>query len=283
MDQGIHPGISWEDYRAIDALNGSTLAHAVGDTGSMLAVRRAIEEPPEPTSAMRVGSGTHSLIELGLDRQLLDYFAVLPQFELDPANVTGSGKPSTSKATTYYRTACEQWRRDLAEGQEEVSQAEYDRIVGNAMSLWSCEPANDLIQSLDHRELTVVGDINGIKCKGRIDGWIDGGHVVSVKTFGQQLGPIAWRRQYDRFKYGFKDAFHLRLLSQHTDVESISTIIVDVNHDVAIVEQAAAVVMGHHATQIENAIDQYRNACRTGEWPGVAPSGFMYFHRWNNE
>lgn len=86
LDIGIYVGMPWEEYKAIDLPNQSMLKHGVR---SMKHLKRYIDgEITFNPDVFRVGNAVHCMVAGELD----DRYAVMPDFELMPGNMT-NGKP----------------------------------------------------------------------------------------------------------------------------------------------------------------------------------------------
>ena len=152
-----------EEYRQLKRMNASTLVHGLR---SMKSLKRAIDEPMrEPTEAMQFGTATHvGTLEPG---EFNARYCVMPDFHKDGANVTAGGKQSNSKATSYYKAKCEEF---IAEnpGKIVLSEWEMDRILRCIRETTSKPGMRELLKSCQ-KEVVLLGEIDGVECKGRVD------------------------------------------------------------------------------------------------------------------
>ena len=201
---GIYYGMSWAEYQAIDAMNPSTIKHG---TRSMLRLKRAIDGECDPSAdVVAVGNAVHCMIA----GELEDRYAVMPAFEKDAENTTAAGKPSSSKATTYYKEASAAWLdtndKDVL---TEVQMATAAKIANQIRR--RCGKVIDGSQ----QEVVVVGEIEGVLCKTRLDGLKPDQELVwDIKTTSD-ISDNAFYRQYKSMQYGFVGAMHQELLRQN--------------------------------------------------------------------
>ena len=166
--------IGWDEYLELKAMNGSTLAHG---KKSMLHLKHAIDTEFVPRPAMKLGTATHAL--LLEPEQFKARFVVMPPFHLDPGNMrkaknkieTDADRRTESKATTYYKTKAREFHFDAESRKlEVVEQEQFDLALAMIQAVRSKRAARAWLEDPASRfEATVVGEIEGVKFKGRID------------------------------------------------------------------------------------------------------------------
>lgn len=160
-EPGIYFDIPWAQYINCPYMNPSTLKHGCR---SMKRLKRAMDgecRPSEKTTA--VGNAVHTLLAGEFDER----FAVMPAFENDPDNLTGTGKKSTSTSTKYYKESKANW---LIENEGKLNLTEVQLNVAKKVvrSIRAKRDCNEIIERATS-EVTVIAEINGLLCKTRID------------------------------------------------------------------------------------------------------------------
>jgi exodeoxyribonuclease VIII len=164
LEPGIYAGLSFLDYCNINAINRSSLSLV---KQSLLHYR--YQSAADETPSLRFGSLCHhGRLE---PHQLASLYVVLPQFELDAANVTKAGEQTQSKATSYYKKRKEEFLA-LHPGKQEVSQEWINNMIGVVKSVEE-HPIAGKWFSQGHPELTLVwkDPDTGLLCKARLD-WL---------------------------------------------------------------------------------------------------------------
>ena len=142
-------------------MNPSTLKHGLR---SMKRLKRAMDGEVKPSSkTVAVGNAVHCF----LAGEFEERNAVMPAFELDPENVTATGKKSTSKTTAYYKESKLAWEEEN-KGKTfltEVEVAVANKTVRNILYKPECRK----VVSETRSEVTVIAEIGGGMCKTRLD------------------------------------------------------------------------------------------------------------------
>lgn len=122
----------------------------------------------EPTPAMKKGTLAHAaLLE---PETVAQRYAVIPRYELDAANCTAQGKPSTSKATNYYGQKEAEFIR-ANPGKEIVDQSSFEMVRRMAASLQrECGPWLQ-VDGMVERTLTWTHEATGLPMRCRPD-WL---------------------------------------------------------------------------------------------------------------
>lgn len=255
MNPGIYHGISFEEYRAIDAVNISLLKVM---RRSPLHYRHAATTKADPTDPMRLGTAAHCAV-LEPD-EFEGRFAVWGR----KSEKTGNLCPRSGK---YWDAFV-----DESGGLEIISEDHRDAAVGIADIVRANSTAMRYLQT-GAPEVTMIWDVMGVRCKGRAD-WITGDFLVGLKTT-QDIRPFVFGARCARLGYHLQWAFY------HDGAEILTgsrkklrEIVIEsaAPHDIAVYRITDDV--------IEQGRDDYRALleqlieCRHGnDWPGTAPDG----------
>lgn len=216
----IIEGLTPEEYDNIDALNISRLSRMAESPGHYKLPYKA------SSNAMRVGTAIHMAF-LEPDR-FKEIYCVEPEM-IYVSIRDEKGKKTADKAMQpvnkrmpEHRDIIEEWRREKeALGALVMTPSELDDLTGMLNSLASelklrREGVNlaDLLHPNGKRELTVVRDIFGRKCKGRADILVDtkyGRTVVDLKKVGKSAHPKAFSYDVTKFHYEAKAWWYTKL------------------------------------------------------------------------
>ena len=255
--------VSWADYLQMPEMNPSTLKHGAK---SMLRLKRAIdgECKPDPRN-VAVGNATHCI----LAGELEERYAVMPAFENHTDNCTATGKPSTSKATSYYKESAELWHLEH-EGKEILTEVQLH--TASKVANLIIQRAGELITP-SKKEVVVTGSISGVEMKTRLDCLLLFGNnatVLDVKTTND-VSDALFFRTFDRLGYGFSAAVHVELLRQN-DIEVTEYLIVAAeaqdDYDVRIIDVPLQ-LMENVITKVKEIAAQYKVASESDFWPGL--------------
>lgn len=159
---GIFPGVPFDEYQKIEALNGSSLVHM---RRSPMYYRFMCDNPQPPTKAMILGTATHRLI---LEPHRVGDFAVwgtLPEEKIRNGRVW------------------ENFKR-LNEGALIVTVAERDAMVGMAVGARKNVPIMKYANAKGQTEVTMVWNDKetGRLMKGRVDKILNNHAICDLKT-----------------------------------------------------------------------------------------------------
>lgn len=263
---GIFYDVSWADYLSMPEMNPSTLKHGMK---SMLRLKRAIdgEVNPDPKT-VAVGNAVHCL----LSGEFEERYAVMPAFENHTANCTATGKPSNSKATSYYKEQAEVWRLENR-GKEELTEVQVHTAAKIANIVR--RRAGSLIDK-SRQEVVVTGEIMAVPMKTRLDGLaiIEGvvpeNIVWDLKTT-TDISNAAFFRIFDRMAYGFSTAVHVELLRQNgIDVTDYIVIAAEVqdDYDCRLITVPAQ-LWENALTKVEEVLKYYQYSLQHDSWPGL--------------
>jgi len=305
-------GSTWEEYLQVQAMNGSTLVHG---RKSMLQLKHAIDSDTEPTAPMQLGSVTHVLLlepdafekrycvmpDYHLDPENLtgkpqqrssskntkyvkdkraDFEKAnpgkpIPDFHLDPENVTGPPQKRTdSKQTDYFkRKAREFYEAAKHDGLEVITREQYDTALAMIEAIRSKPNAAMWLNATDTRkEVTVVGEIEGVVCKGRIDVLHTAG-LIDIKT-ADDCAVHSFSKKALNLGYIFKQAIHRELVKQMTGIElPVYYIVVESSppYDCAVFEFTGGdeQLFDQELDKARVLLTKYKECLESDEWPGV--------------
>lgn len=191
---GIFPGVSFEEYAKIDALNGSSLLHM---RKSPMHYRYMADNPQPPTEAMILGTATHRMI-------------LEPERVGDLATWGGREEEKVRRGKV--------WDDFLAvhAGKMIVTVKERDAMVGMAVGARNNAPIMKYAGAKGDCEVTMVwtDTKTGLKFKGRIDKLIKAGPTIfDLKTtrscqkykFGGQAYTLGYHIKMALYWQGYKN------------------------------------------------------------------------------
>lgn len=211
--------LSFDEYRAIDAVNQSFLSEWEENA---LRAEWERENPREKTPALILGERVHTAV-LEPERFKKTYRCAT---WLDRrsnhgkerwAAVLADHKGDEKAAEKAWKSLCDrvngEYEKIVAEVGEEglISDDEMRQCAEMCRSLESHERAGKLLGSLDERELTLVFDLHGVRCKARIDGVKRAGGftiLVDLKTT-ESAKDEAFFASIFTYKYYRQAAFYL--------------------------------------------------------------------------
>jgi len=185
-------GQSFAEYRAIPALNQSTLKAFSDDAWAFHQREILGNAPPEAeTDAMRAGTLIHT--------------AVLEPHLLDEEYAAFDGSDRRTKA----------WREFAEEAEAAGKIPTLKKDIDSALRLSDSVRQNATIAALleeGHSEVTALATCpqTGLRLKGRFDWLTPGGCIVDLKTTAD-VDEWAWQRSAKKFRYGVQDSFYREL------------------------------------------------------------------------
>ena len=201
-------------YRSTDALNGSLLAHQL-PPGSPRLLAHIREHDIQPQTDTRVGTALHSIVEFLPEDKFREHFVVMPDFRKDELNVKADGTQSSSRTKWVREQETNFAKYAVDAGQQVLTQQQFSRVLAMLQAISAHPRAMDLIINSD-RELSAYEEIEGVECKGRVDGLTEDHETQwNLKTSKRGCAPWDFARTASQLHYLFKDAFHSLLLSRH--------------------------------------------------------------------
>jgi|2_EtaG_2_1085320.scaffolds.fasta_scaffold02035_6 hypothetical protein len=198
--------IPFADYVGMPQINPSLLTHAFKSWKQFRHVQLNGFQPKTPT---RVGTQLHSMVELLPLEKFQDEYVVMPDYKTSPDNVTGTGKPSTSR--TGWVKDQEAAFKDANGGAEVLELSEHKRVRRMLKSVQECPDALDLIEG-SQKEMSMTAEMCGIQCKGRMDGIKPVSSILWDLKSTASIQPQAFGRTATNLNYVFKMAFYTRLI-----------------------------------------------------------------------
>jgi hypothetical protein len=236
---------NWGDYRALVAMNPSTIAH--GET-SMLHLLNAWQTPGKDTDALSWGRAVHTLcLEPHEFKKRYDYWVG--------------------------RRGGNEWKEFAAEaadnGIEVLKQDAYESAIEAGKR---CAEQPKVVQAVGtgQAEVTVLATEFGMQCKGRLD-WVrsDQG-IVDLKTT-RNISSRAFGRDFYKFHYDLKLGLYQRWLSRLRGQAEPVTVVCIENvkpYDVTVVPIPDA-VLERGADKGLAILDELRQCIETNDFPGV--------------
>jgi len=195
----IHTNTSRNEYDSItkEHLNYSRFKHFLDTPAHLVAYDRAEREQSQ---ALLFGDALHTLCLEGTG-VFHDSFSVLPE------NIDRRTKEGKAIYQEYQAT-----------GKKLITQEDYDRICKMEVNLRS----NDLVKPLmqgGSNEVTLVGEINGVKVKARLDRMTADGDIIDLKSVNDIPTTKNFRSTIFQYKYYVQAAFYSLLLKEATGRE----------------------------------------------------------------
>lgn len=257
------------EYNDIEAMNSSTLKHALR---SMLRMRRSMDGDHKLESdAAKLGTAIHCLVLEPQDFESL--CVVMPAFELSPENVTAKGEPTQSKNSKFYRSAVATWREEN-QGKIELNEGELGVVRKCAGRIKSHPRMRKLLANNDvQREVTLLGEIAGVPCKSRLDMVQVGGRyplIVDIKTCAD-CAPHKFGSQFANLHYDFQLAFYREMFRLNYSKEpNVAILAAETSGDYdRAYYPVPEPVLDSGMMKVMRAMQDYKRALQTGEWPGV--------------
>lgn len=275
-EPGIYPDMTWDEYRAVTAMNGSTLMWG-REPYSMQHLQAAMEgHLDKDSAAMSFGRAVHCrLLEPDLFARL---FPVADQCGATLASGKNKGARCSNSGNVLHEGAwyCGQHApQGVVSGAEEyITASESERIEAMTAQVRR-HPVVKLIRQHGGFETSFVADLEGVRMKGRLDKWIPGGNcpatIVDVKKCG--LGGAnrdAFGRQVHKYAYHVKAALYVDCMESLTGTRpNFIWIVIEDEYPHAIY------VAGASPEDLECGTREYREllielkrSLRTGFWRG---------------
>lgn len=239
--------LSGDEYRALDAVNWSTLKYACQ---SPLAYQHALANPPVETDAMRLGRATHTAV-FEPDRLLHEY-------------VIWSGGRRAGKEWDEFKA--------MHENRTILKPDEYDTAIAIRNAVRGHKAAAKLLKT-GEAECTLqwTDQDTGIACKARLD-WYSPKVLVDLKTtrdiearaFGRHAGALMYHGQF---------AFYAMGLYAHGVEVPVKIIAVESEapHDVAVYDLNEDVLWAGEV-KVRQALAVVKACRKTRKWPGRYPN-----------
>lgn len=246
---GAFPGVSFEEYAKIDALNGSSI---VNMRRSPMYYRYMLDNPQPSTPAMNLGTWTHRLI---LEPNRVGDFAIWGTLEEEKVR---RGK--------VWDNFCE-----LNKGADIITVAERDAMVGMATAARKNPPVNKYASMDGDTEVCLVwvDDASGRLFKGRVDKVIPTRSIIlDLKTtrdchsyrFGAQAYALGYHIKAAIYVSGWQKLTGTRPKFKWLAIESKAP------HEAA-VYRATPDVLAIGVAELDELVNRITECEKTGIWP----------------
>ena len=187
---------TFAEYLGISAVNWSSLKQYAKSPAHY---QEYVQNPTEPTPAMRLGSAVHCLL-------------------LEPCRFAAqyATAPEVDRRTKAGKEAWAAFEAEHADKQL-LTAEQTDTAHGMASAVDAACKAGKLLGLCSERELTLTweDDITGLRCKARLDAVdLENGLVVDIKTT-EDAGERAFSRTVYNYQYYGQAAFYLEALRQN--------------------------------------------------------------------
>lgn len=247
-DPGIHDGLPFAKYRAIQALNPSLIK--VG-CKSMKHLRYAKDHPRPATDALTIGSACHT--------------AVFEPAELDNRFLVFDGR--RDKRIAAYKEVLEEAE---ATGKLIIRSADLKMAADMGLAVAS-DPIVAPIIKAGRAEVTLITEEDGLPCKGRLDWVMEGAGFGDLKTC-RDVTAFAFGRDFYRYGYDVSFGLYQRWLMRLRGQEEPCNVLCvekEPPYDVAVVPVPQA-VLDQGAEKGLRVIAEYKRCLATKVWPGIA-------------
>lgn len=196
LKPGMYENIPFGEYLSWDAVSNSQI------TRWRRSPRHSQARWKEETKAMKLGSLIHEgvLEPANLGRN----YAVMPDFHLDPENLTSgkNPKPTTSKNSIYYKERVAEWTETTLGGRIPITQDEWDTQAAIVEALYEDPKASQLFCQTGLAEVSIIWEDRRtqLMCKGRVD-LLCPDHFLDLKTtkdcrsFSKSVADLGYHRQ----------------------------------------------------------------------------------------
>lgn len=252
-----------QEYRAAPGMNVSLLVNGLR---SMKHLRWEMDNPSPSTPAMKRGTMFHCY--LLQPPEFNRRFVEMPAFEMDDLSCTDAGKPSTSKATKYYKSRVAKFEEDNRDA-EVITPADRQWCVDMAAGVMADPKAREILDACEW-EQPLFGEIEGVACKGLVD-LLSECWLADVKT-SLDVNPRRFGSTAAKLNYPFRLAFYRELARQNGyPIDTVYLIAVESKGPFdCVVSEVPDVVLDNAMTEVRRVLLTYKRCLETGEWPGVS-------------
>lgn len=251
MISGVYDDLTNEAYHHGEGVSKSDLDLVHRSPAHYRAIKGMISLP---TAAMKLGTAFHCAV-LEPDRFSAEYIVA----------------PESSKRT---KAGKEERQALEASGKTLLEKADMDTILAMRDSVMANEIARHLIEKSTH-ELSVFGEIDGVLCKCRPDGWLrNEGIVIDLKS-AMDASMKGFQRAIKQGRYYVQDAWYRAVIKAACgeSVEAFYFIACEKEPPYAMaIYQIDPMSVEFGYTEALTDLTSYKNAIETGEWPAYPPT-----------
>jgi hypothetical protein len=256
ISYGFHPGMDFDAYSAIDAINYSSLKHMMR---SPMKYRYEKDHPQPPTDAMILGTASHRMI---LEPEKIGGFAVWGETE--------DQKSRRGKVWDAFEAA--------NSGKLIVTASQRDNMVGMAVAVRKGPAARYLYFKGEGRnEVSAVwrDKASGLDFKGRIDRLVKVGGsltVVDLKTT-RDCHPYRFGNEFYRLGYAIQAAMYREAVFYIAgELPEYVVVAIDQKppHESAVYRLTDSVLQVGK-DDLSRLLIQLRECVKSGRWPGAIP------------
>lgn len=251
------------EYRADPRMNVSLLVHGLK---SMRHLRWEMDNPTQSTPAMKRGTMFHCY--LLQPPEFRRRYVEMPAFEMDDLNCTDAGKPSTSKATKYYKSRVAKFEEENRDA-EVITPADRQWCSDMARGVMSDPKAAELLDVCEW-EIPLFGEIEGVACKGLMD-LLSQCWLADVKT-SMSVNPRQFGSTAAKLNYPFKLAFYRELARQNGyPIDTVYLIAVESKGPFdCVVSEVPDVVLDNAMDEVRRVLREYKKCLASNVWPGTS-------------
>lgn len=242
-----------EAYEAIHAVNYSTLKHILRSPAHYQDSLKEKDEEDELRFA--VGTLAHAMILEGKD--LRDFYAIKP-----------SGMSFATKEGKAWRDA---------QTLPILKEDDANSIPGMAEAIANDEEASAILRACQEREVSVRADIQGVACKGRLDGFgrdIEGKSIIADIKTTRDARRHAFSKRIAELHYDFQCEWYSRLKQAQDKLEQkpgAVWIVVENKSPFAVAcYYPEADVWASGKKKVERALTLLMKCREENSWPGYA-------------
>ena len=252
---GIHKGMSFAEYAAIDAANSTMLRKFARSAAH---ARCYMMEDEADTPALVVGRAVHTAV--------LEPGEFVGQYV---ANIPGDGR------TKAVKEARAELKADNPNA-EILSAADFRTCESVRDAVWDHPTAKELLSGKGFNEVVMVAELQGVLCKARLDRLTEfEGYscIVDLKTT-EDASPGKMAKSMANYGYSTQSSFYLDVTAAVSDVpRKFIHICVEKTAPFAVaVYQLDELALEQGRNDYQRYLAEYKQAKESGLWPGY-PSG----------
>lgn len=279
-EPGLYPDINFADYQALPFINHTKLRWGEKSSRHMdWALRGLLDR--KSTESMLMGRLIHCAVLEGMD-QAEFRFPLAEPCGVPRKSGANKGVPCGNAST---RQLNGEWFCGVhaPEGattlEDYATEADFETVkqLNHELRL---HPVVKLLRQFGGCELTFIADIDGVRCKGRIDKYIQArpsiglpATVIDLKTIQPGEGAIEkCRSAAASYGYHVQAAMYQAALQSILGVDEVSVVLVFIEKNAPFdctVIQATELDMNIGRSDLMRWLGIYKEGMRTGNWPGV--------------